>query len=183
VTDFGDVIIDSAVLIINGVQLTTSRGGWTFDPGEEWDDFAFPGRVMNTKECRELVKLTPTLKGSAMIVGEDQVSAYRPGGTWSDSTTLEDVRLFRPNEVRTELTVADYLTDVFCVWKRQRGDYIAVEFPYAISTSWSLGAQDADEGLIPIVIEAAQSPSAGTTKTRIPYRVHTFPGDTEIAEL
>jgi hypothetical protein len=182
VTDFGDVIIDSAVLIVNGVQLTVSRGGWSFDPGEEWDDFAYPGRTMNTKECRELARLRPTLKGTAMLSGEDQITAYRPDGQWTDSVT-EDVRLFTPNALRADLTAADYLTDVFCVWKRQRGDYIAVEFPYAINTSWSLGSQDADEGLIPMVIEAAQNPASGTTKTRVPYRVHTFPAATEIAEL
>ena len=34
-----------------------------------------------------------------------------------------------------------------------------------------------------LVIEAAQSPLSGTTKTRIPYRVHTLPADTEIADL
>jgi hypothetical protein len=181
--DFGDIIIDSAVLIVNGVQLTASRGGWTFDPGETWEDFAFPGRAMNTKDCRELVSLTPTIKGTAMLMGEDQVSAYRPDGTWSDSTTLEDVRLFRPNAIRADLTAGSYLQDVFCVWKRQRGDYIAVEFPFAINTSWSIGAADTDEGLVPIVLEAAQDPTTGTTKTRIPYRVHTFPADTLVADL
>jgi hypothetical protein len=183
VTDFGDVIIDSAVLIVNGVHLTISRGGWSFDPGETWDDFTFPGRRMNTQGCRELVSLKPTIKGSAMMTGEAQLAVYRPDGTWSDSETIEDVRLFTPNTLRADLTLADYLTDVFCVWKRQRGDYIAVEFPYAISTSWSIGSQDADEGLIPIVLEAAQNPASGTTKTRIPYRVHTLPADTEIADL
>ena len=181
--DFDDIIIDSAVLIVDGVQLTVSRGGWSFDPGEEWDDFAFPGRVMNTKGCRELVRLKPAIKGTAMMTGEAQVSAYRPDGQWADSAVLDDVRLYTPNALRADLTAADYLTNVFCVWKRQRGDFIAVEFPFAISTSWGIAAADADEGQIAIVIEAAQSPLSGTTKTRVPYRVHTLPADTVIADL
>jgi hypothetical protein len=183
VTDFGDVILDSAVLIVDGVQLTASRGGWSFDPGEEWEDFTFPGRTLNTKGCRELVRLRPTIQGNAMLTGEAQVSAFRPDGTWSDSTTLEDVRLFRPNTLRTDLAAGDYLENVFLVWKRLRGDYIAVEFPFAISSAWSIGAADADEGLIAITIEAAQSPLSGTTKTRIPYLIHTFPADTLVADL
>jgi hypothetical protein len=182
VTDFGDVIIDSAVLIVSGGQLTATRGGLTFDPGEEWEDFEYPGRTMNTKGCRELVRLKPTIKGNAMMMGEAQLAVYRPDGQWSDST-LEDVRLFRPNALRTDLVAGDYLTNVFCVWQRQRGDLIAVEFPYAIASSWSIGSTDNDEGLIALTIEAAQSPLTGTTKTRVPYRVHTFPFDTEVADL
>lgn len=181
--DFSDILIDSAVLIVDGVQLTASRGGWSFDPGEEWDDFPFPGRVMNTKGCRELVRLKPTITGTAMIAGEAQISAYRPDGLWSDSATTANVRLFRPNPVRADLTSTDYLQNVFVVWKRQRGDYIAVEFPYAIATSWSVGAQDGDEGLIALTIEAAQSPASGTTTTRVPYRIHTLPGETQVADL
>jgi hypothetical protein len=180
VTDFGDIIVDSAVLIVEGVHFTCTRGGLSFDPGEEWEDFQFPGRTMNTKLCRELVKLKPTIKGNAMLTGEAQVSAYRPDGDWTDSG---DVRLFTPKALRTDLTALDYLQNVFCVWKRQRNDIIAVEFPWAICTSWGIGATDGDEGLIPIVIEAAQNPASGTTKTRLSYRVHTLPADTEIADL
>ncbi len=182
-TDFGDILIDSAVLVVDGLQLTASRGGWSFDPGEEWDDFVYPGRTMNTKGARELVRLKPTIKGNALMTGELQVSAYRPDGVWTDSTTLTDVRLFTPKALRLDLTLGDYLQNVFIIWKRQRGDYLAVEFPFGIATSWSIGAQDGDEGLIPITIEAAQNPASGTTKTRIPYRLHTFPALTEVADL
>lgn len=181
--DFDDIIVDSAVLIVDGVQLTASRGGWSFDPGEEWDDHPFPGRTMNTKGCRELAGLNPTIKGNAMMLGEAQVSAYRPDGTWSDSATLENVRLFTPNPLRTDLTADDYLQNVFIVWKRQRGDFLAVEFPFATCSSWNMGAQDADEGVVALVIEAAQSPLTGTTKTRVPYRIHTLPSTTEVADL
>lgn len=181
--DLGDIIIDSAVLIVDGVQLTASRGGWTFDPGEEWEDHPFPGRTMNTRGCRELVGLKPTIKGTALMTGEAQVSAARPDGTWTDSATLDNVRLFTPNALRTELTVDDYLANVFLIWKRQRGDYLAVEFPFAINTAWGMSSQDNDEGLVPLALEAAQSPLSGTTKTRVPYRIHTLPAATEIADL
>lgn len=179
--EFADIIIDSAVLIVNGMQLTISRGGWSFDPGEEWEDFSFPGRTMNVKGCRELVRLKPVIKGSAMMAGEVQISAYRPDGTWTDGS-LAGSRVFTPNALRSYL--GEYLSNVFIVWKRLRGDYIAVEFPSAACSSYSLGAQDNDEGLFPLTIEAVQDLSlGGTTKTTVPYRIHTLPGDTQVEDL
>ena len=183
VGEFADLIIDSAVLIVDGMQLTISRGGWSFDPGEQWEDYSFPGRTMNTKGARELVGLKPTIKGNAMMAGEVQISAYRPDGTWADHATIAGARTFTPNALRTYLTATDYLTNVFLVWKRLRNDFIAVEFPVAVCGSYSLGAQDGDEGLFPLVIEAVQDLSTGTTKTAVPYRIHTLPGTTAVGDL
>lgn len=179
--EFADIIIDSAVLIVNGMQLTISRGGWSFDPGEEWEDFPFPGRTMNTRGARELVRLKPIIRGNAMMAGEIQISAYRPDGLWSDHATIAGARTFTPNALRAYLT--DYLEHVFLVWKRLRGDYLAVEFPVATCGGYSLGAVDADEGLFPLIIEAVQDLATGTTKTAIPYRIHTLPATTEVSDL
>ena len=180
-SEFADIIIDSATLIVNGMQLTASRGGWSFDPGEEWEDHSFPGKTMNTKGCRELVRLKPTIKGNAMMAGEVQISAYRPDGLWADHATIAGARTFTPNALRAYL--GEYLQNVFIVWKRQRGDYFAVEFPTAICGGYSIGSQDGDEGLFPLTIEAVQDLSTGTTRTAVPYRLHTLPGTTQIDDL
>jgi hypothetical protein len=176
VAEFADIIIDSAVLLIDGVQLSISRGGWTFDPGEEWEDYSFPGKTMSTVGARSLVRLKPTIKGTALLSGEDQITAYRPDGTWANHATIVGARTFTPNALRAYLTDADYLTDVICIWKRIRGDYIAVEFPYAVCGNWGINATDADEGLIQITIEAVQdNAGTGTTRTRLPYRIRKVP--------
>ena len=88
-----------------------------------------------------------------------------------------------PNALRAYLSASDYLTNVFLVWKRLRGDYIAVEFQTAICSSYSIGATDGDEGQIPIVIEAVQDLTTGTTKTAVPYRIHTLPAETVVEDL
>ena len=175
VAEFADIIVDSAVLMVDGVQLTISRGGWTFDPGEEWDDYSFPGKTMATVGARSLVRLKPTLKGAALLSGETQISAFRPDGTWSAHSTIVGARTFTPNALRSYLTDPDYLTNVICLWKRIRGDYIAVEFPYAVCGSFAIGSTDGDEGLLEVLIEAVQGTTGGTTRTRIPYRVRTVP--------
>jgi hypothetical protein len=174
VAEFADIIIDSAVLMIDGVQLTISRGGWTFDPGEEWEDYSFPGKTMATVGARQLARLKPVIKGTALLSGEDQITAFRPDGTWDDHATIVGARTFTPNALRAYLT--EYLENVVCIWKRIRGDYIAVEFPYAVCGSWGIGSTDSDEGLLQITIEAVQeNTGTGTTRTRLPYRVRTVP--------
>jgi hypothetical protein len=174
VAEFADIIIDSAVLMIDGVQLTISRGGWTFDPGEEWEDHSFPGKTMATVGARSLVRLKPVIKGTALLSGEDQITAFRPDGTWANHATIAGARTFTPNALRAYLT--EYLENVICLWKRIRGDYIAVEFPFAVCGNWGINATDADEGLIQITIEAVQdNDGTGSTRTRIPYRVRTVP--------
>jgi hypothetical protein len=175
VAEFADIIIDSATLMVDGVELTISRGGWTFDPGEEWEDYAFPGKTMSTVGARSLVRLKPAIKGTAMLTGEDQITAYRPDGTWAAHSTIVGARTFTPGALRAYLTEADYLTNVICIWKRIRGDYIAVEFPFAVCGSWGIGATDGDEGLIQITIEAVQDTGTGTTRTRLPYRIRKVP--------
>lgn len=177
VAELADILIDSAVLIVDGVQLTVSRGGWSFDPGEEWDDYSFPGKTMAVVGARQLVRLRPTFKATTLLSGEDQITALRPDGAWADHATITGARTFTPNALRTYLTGADYLTNVWCLWKRQRGDYIAVEFPIAICGDWGVGATDGDEGLFQVVIEAVQdnATAGGTTRTRPPYRIRTVP--------
>lgn len=181
--ELADIIIDSAVLIVNGLYLSISRGGISFDPGEEWTEYRFPGRTMNVVGCRELTALRPALRGSVMMFGETQILAYRPGGSWADHASIEGARTYTPGTLRTALSVFDYLQDVFCVWKRLRGDYIAVKFDWAIVSSYSIGANDNDEGLASIVIEAAQRLTTGTTKTTVPYTLHLLPTTVTVSDL
>jgi hypothetical protein len=176
VAEFADIIIDSATLLVDGVQLSVSRGGWTFDEGAEWEDYAFPGKTMSTVGARSLVRLKPVIKGTALLSGEDQITAFRPDGTWANHASIAGARTFTPNALRAYLTDADYLENVICIWKRIRGDYIAVEFPFAVCGSWGIGATDGDEGTIQITIEAVQeNAGTGTTRTRLPYRIRKVP--------
>jgi hypothetical protein len=181
VAEFADIIIDSAQLMVDGTLLSVSRGGWTFDPGEEWEDYAFPGRTMNTVGTRSLVRLKPTIKGTALLSGEDQITAFRPDGTWANHATIAGARTFTPNALRAYLT--EYMENVVCLWKRIRGDLIAVEFPFAVCGNWGIGATDGDEGTIQITIEAVQdNDGTGTTKDRLPYRVRTVPTPDDASE-
>lgn len=177
--DFDDIIIDSAVAWQSGDPTSITRGSLSFDPQEEWEQYDFPGKRMNALLLTECVRSRPVIKGSMMMTGENQFLIYRPGGTWSNASEAggiitTGIRQFTPGAMRAALSTGVYLANFIVIWKRQRNDYIAVEFPKALCTKYGIGSNDNDEGLIPVEIEARQA-NDGTPKTSVPYLIHTLP--------
>lgn len=182
-----DIIIDSAVAWQLGNPMSITRGSLTFEPNEEWENYPFPGKTMAVVGLDECVRSRPVIKGSMMLTGEDQFSMYRPGGSWADGASaggvsagdVYDIRTFTPGAFRSALGVGAYLENFIVIWKRLRGDYVAVEFPVALCTHFGIGSQDGDEGLVPVEFEARQE-NAGTPNASVPYLVHILPSTFEI---
>ncbi len=177
--DFDDIIVDSAVAYQRGDPISCTRGALSFDPNEVWESYDFPGKTMPVVGLDELVSSRPVVKGTMMMTGEAQFTVYSPGGAWGDAATTGGIittgaRGFTPSPFRTPLALGSYIQDFICVWKRQRGDYIAVEFAYALCTKYSIDAKDNDEGLIAVEFEARQ-PNDGSPTTSPPYTVITIP--------
>ena len=185
--ELADIIIDSAVAWQMGNPMSITRGSLTFDPQEEWENYPFPGKTMAVVGLDECVRSRPAVKGNMMLTGEDQFQMYRPGGTWTDGESaggvsagdVYDIRTYTPGSFRSALGAGSYLENFIVIWKRQRGDYVAVEFPIALCTRYGIAAQDADEGMIAVEIEARQE-NEGTPKTSIPYLIHILPATFEI---
>ena len=134
----------------------------------------------------EVVRSKPVVRGNMMLTGEDQLSMYRPGGDWADADSAggasvgdSSIRTFTPGQFRSALAGGAYLEHYSVIWKRLRGDYIAVEFPVALCTTYGIGSQDGDEGQIGVEIEARQA-NDGTPLSSIPYLIHILPEDFEI---
>jgi len=185
VGDFGDIIIDSAVAWQQGNPTSITRGSLSFAPNEEWEHYDFPGKTMPVVALGEVVRSRPVVSGSMMMAGESQFLIYRPGGTWANGTTAggiitTGVRTYTPGAFRAPLSAGAYLENFIVLWKRQRGDFVAVEFPLALCTKYSIGAKDNDEGLIPVEFQARQE-NAGTPLASVPYLIHTLPADFEFA--
>lgn len=183
--DLADIIIDSAVAWQLGNPMSITRGSLTFDANEEWENYPFPGKTMHVVGLDECVKSRPVVRGNMMLTGEDQFSMYRPGGSWADADSAggasvgdSSIRTFTPGSFRSALASSAYLENFIVIWKRQRGDYVAVEFPMALCTHYGIGSQDGDEGLIPVEIEARQA-NDGTPQTTIPYLIHILPATFE----
>jgi hypothetical protein len=184
--DLADIIIDSAVAWMLGNPMSITRGSLTFEPNEEWENYDFPGKTMPVVGLDEVVRSKPVVRGNMMLTGEDQLSMYRPGGDWADAESAggasvgdSSIRTFTPGQFRSALAGGAYLENFIVIWKRLRGDYIAVEFPVALCTKYSIGSQDGDEGQIGVEIEARQA-NDGTPLSSIPYLIHILPSDFEI---
>lgn len=184
--EFEDIIIDSAVAWMLGAPVSITRGSLKFDANEEWENYAFPGKTMPVVGLDEVVRSRPVVTGSMMMTGEPQIAIYRPGGEWSDGDSVggqsgAGARTYVPGGFRAALASGSYLENFIVIWKRLRGDYLAVEFPYAQCTKFGIASQDGDEGQIGVEIEARQA-NDGMPKTTVPYLVHLLPADFTIGE-
>jgi hypothetical protein len=184
--DLADIIIDSAVAWMLGNPMSITRGSLTFEPNEEWENYDFPGKTMPVAGLDEVVRSKPVVRGTMMLTGEDQLSMYRPGGDWADADSAggasvgdSSIRTFTPGQFRSALAGGAYLENFIVIWKRLRGDYLAVEFPVALCTKYGIGSQDGDEGQIGVEIEGRQA-NDGTPLSSIPYLIHILPSDFEI---
>ena len=174
--ELADIYYDAGRLYVGGSQVSVTRGGVTFDPQEEWEDYDFPGKASPVQGCEEIVRSRPVLRTRFMLTGEYQFLVYRPGGGWSDGA-IEGQRTYTLPALRAALSTGLYLVDVIAVWPRARGDFVAVHFPVAVVRRYGMASQDKDEGEIPVEIEARVA--TGDPLTTVPYLIHTYAAGTE----
>jgi hypothetical protein len=184
--DFADIIIDSAVAYQGSTPISVARGGLKFEPNEVWENYTFPGKTMPVVGLDEVVSSRPTISGTMMMTGEAQFTVYRSGGSWGDAAEVVGIittgaRAFTPGAFRSPLAEGSYLQDLFVVWKRQRGDFIAVQFPFALCTHYGISSADGDEGQIAVEFEARQA-NDGTPATSPPYTVIVIPPTFEVPD-
>ena len=175
-SELRDIFYDAGTLYIDGAAFSITRGGHAFDPGEEWEEYDFPGKRAPVEGLDEIVRCTPVIRTRCMLTGEYQMSVYRPDGTWADHATITGARTFTPANLGTVIAASRYLQNVIVVWPRSRGDYIAVHFPVAINRKYGMQGLDKDEGQIDVEF-AARIP-AGEPVTTVPYTIHTYAAGT-----
>jgi hypothetical protein len=168
-----DIIIDSAILYHEDtVPISITRGGATFDAAEEYEEYDFPGKTGPVVGGEEVAGMRPVIRASAMLTGERQFEIYRPSGTWANSSYG---RTYTPGAMRETVGSGVYLTNVRCIWKRARGDFVQVRFPKALCRRYGIGGEDRDEGQLPLEIEARQDLSSGTPGSVPLYYIDILP--------
>lgn len=141
------------------VPLGGTRGGITFDKGEEWRNIPADGLRGKVAMLDRKTSSDPKLTGTCLLFGPDMVSnVLEPGSTSVNTGTSPNAtQTITPVAPGTLLQRGDYRR-FECIWDRGNGGQAKVTFTMGLVSTWTLGAQDNNEGEIPITIEARQDP-------------------------
>jgi hypothetical protein len=109
------------------------------------------------------------MSGTLIEANDRIMRILEPGVTSVNDTDDGGITTtYTPMDTLTTLTAGQYLTDVWCTWRKLGGGYLRVRFPKAICVKWGVTGKDKAEGQIEVEIEARL---AGTDYTAPPYAV------------
>jgi len=160
-----DTLLDMGVLFrtISAVstKIGVTQGAPDFDPGVEEADIQFDGMRCSLKGLQRRVGFKPMIKGTIIEFGPTatgkQVQVIEPG---SSEATVGAVTTTTPKAAGLLYASGDYLTDFRLIFQRANGLFVAIYFPIAKATKWSMKGVDKAEAQISIEIEAIGDPTA-----------------------
>jgi hypothetical protein len=160
-----DVLLNMGVLFhtISAVstKIGVTKGAPDFDPGVEMTDVVFDGMRCRLKGLTRKTGFKPVIKGTVLEFGPTatgkQTLILEPG---SSEAIVGGVTTTTPKAAGTFFAAGDYLTDLRWIFDRGNGLFVAIYFPIALCTKWSLKGQDKDEAQISFEFEAIGDPAA-----------------------
>lgn len=163
-----DIVLDTGVL---KADITTpgttevigvTRGGLRFIPGKTWRNVEFDGKRFKIMGLDRVTSGDPRITGTMLQIGPEDIRLFEPGSGGTGNT----VTLKKAGEMLEE---ADY-HKVELVFDRKNGGTFTITFPYAVFTEYEIGSTDANEGEVPITIEARQNrDDVGSSDGEVPY--------------
>lgn len=148
-----DTLLDTAVIMLGGNLLSATRGGTTFDPGDEIRNMEYDGKKGDVAGLDRKVFMAPTIQTTLLQSGPEILRAIFPGSTGSSNT----VNIKPAGEFFDVDT--DYLKNLSVVWRRGGGGTVTVTFPIALASAPTIGGQDRSEGELPVTFQARQDPA------------------------
>lgn len=150
-----DVLIGPGVLraTIGGVADTVvgvSRNGLAFHPGITLREMEYDGRRAAIVGGDRITFRKPTIAGTMLQAGPEDLRLFEPGGTGTGSTPGTVV----PKKAGIQFVIGDYVPGVSLTLPRAGGGTVKYGFPYGLCTQYDVNAQPDTEGEIPVVFEA-----------------------------
>lgn len=173
-----DILLDTGVLYYDPVTPGTmvkfggTRGGLTFNRNRDVRAIPFDGASGETAGLHRYIDGVPTIEGTVIVIDDTKAAILEPGSTTSDSGVDPSViRTITPLPYRTMLDSATDYHKWHVIWKRGNGGTFKVVFPVGLAVINTIGAQDNNEGEMPIVIRAVNDPAdiASTDEVPAPY--------------
>lgn len=154
-------------------KIGVTQGAPDFDPGVEIGDIQFDGMRCKLKGLSRKTGFKPIVKGTIIELGPTasgkQTLLLEPG---SSEATVGGVTTTTPKAAGSLFAAGDYITDLRWIFDRGNGLYVAVYFPFALCTAWSVKGQDKAEPQVSFTFEAVGDPAndLGTAPYLIEHR-------------
>lgn len=160
-----DLLLNAGVLFrtISAVstKLGVTRGAPDFDPGVDISDIQFDGMRCRLKGLSRKTAWKPVIKGTMIELGPTatgkQTLVLEPGST---EATVGGVTTTTPKGAGSLFAAADYISDLRWIYERSNGQFVAIYFPIALCTKWSMKGTDKGEAEISFEFEAVGDPTA-----------------------
>lgn len=160
--------VDAGVLYVgaSAVGFGASEGGFTWDPGTEYQQPDFDGKSSDIEGFDRVVDYSKAkLSGSFLDASGTAFGRYTPGST-SDGSTGTNV--ITPIDAFVFFAVGDYLIDIQCIWRRSDNSTIRVLIPVGLVTKFQYKTKPKKEALADIEI-SPRLPSTETNLALCPY--------------
>ncbi|HXE60747.1 MAG TPA: hypothetical protein VN607_08560 [Gemmatimonadaceae bacterium] len=146
--------VDAGVLYVGAaaVGFGASEGGFTWDPGIEYQSPQFDGKAADIQLLQRVVDYTKNkLSGSFLDASGTAFGRYTPGSSSDGSVGTNTIT---PIDAFVFFAAGDYLTDVQCIWRRSDNSTIRVFMPVAYVSKFQYKTKPKKEALADIEITA-----------------------------
>lgn len=170
-----DMILDTGIL---QADLTTpgtletigvSRGGLKFNPGTELRNVEYDGKRANVMGLDRKVFMNPTITGTMLLAGEQDLRLYEIAGAGSGLVvTVKPANVF--------LVAGDYHKFALIYTRSGFGatsaGTVTITFPVGLVINYDIDGKDKSEGEIAITVEARQNrDDGGSSDGEVPYTI------------
>jgi hypothetical protein len=149
---FNTFLVDAGMLYVGSTPVGwgPTRGGLTFDPGIETRDPEYDGKSTPIDGTLRVTKYNSKISGQILDKSALALGRLLPGYTSDGSTN----NVIKPRDARGFIATGDTLSDVLLLFRGSDGAACGAWFKKAMVESWTLSAEDNNEGLFDVSIVA-----------------------------
>lgn len=141
---FNPFLVDAGMLFVGATPVGwgPTRGGLSFDPGQEMRDPPWDGRSSPVDGTLRVIKYESRITGKIADKTAAALGRLLPGMT-SDGSSSNNI--ITPRDARSFISTSDTLSDVLLVHRGSNGVAEGVWFKKAIVETWKQEGPDNDE--------------------------------------
>lgn len=147
-----EFLVDAGMLYVGSTPVGwgPTRGGLSFDPGVTMREPEYDGKSSPTDGTMRVTRYESRITGQILDKSAESLGRLLPGYTSDGSTN----NVIAPRAARSFIGTSETLADVLLIFRGSDGVAAGAWFKKAIVETWSLAAEDNNEGLFDVSILA-----------------------------